>query len=548
MNKSEILVFTATYNEIANIKTLLGEIWANVPNVDILVVDDNSPDGTGKYLNSISKINPSLHVIHRTHKLGIGSAHQIAMFYALKQKYKYLITLDADHSHNPADIPKLIIELNDADFVIGSRYVEGGSCNYKGYRNYVSRLANFFAKKLLGINLHEFTTSFRAFRVSTLNKIDLISIQNHGYSFFMEIIFHLHRANLILKESPIHFRDRNAGSSKIPQFEILYSALKFINLGMMRFFSKNKSIKFKSIENECPSCKSIFFVKKFNRDLNLFPIKKNDILGDYKCSSMDHRVKPLLIKCLKCGLVQAPRAEYPKNLAELYSSVIDHTYLSNTSAKKKTFANAYRYIEPFLEKPGELLEVGSYCGFFLNYARHQGWSVKGIEPSNWACKYSKKTFNLDVINSSFDGAMKKLNSHYDLIVSWDVIEHVENPSDFIQSSFLLLKPGGIFAISTIDIDSFFSRLLGEKWPWIMRMHLFYFGSKSLEWMIEAEGFKLIEVRPYRHYASLKYAYLKACSIFPLPIERIAVKLGRLLPDFVIPITLGDVKVYIAKKI
>ena len=233
------LVFTATYNEVDNIQSLLDEIGDASPDADILVVDDNSPDGTGELLDQIAADKKQLKVLHRSRKLGLGTAHYLAMIFAVKHGYDVLVTMDADHSHDPADIPRLIEKLTEADFVIGSRYVHGGGCDYSGYRKVLSVSANTAARLLLGVRLHEFTTSYRAFRVSALAKANFEKMYNHGYSFFMESVYRLHQTGLNLAEIPIYFHYRKAGSSKIPRLEIVRGMAKLLHLFVSRIFQKH---------------------------------------------------------------------------------------------------------------------------------------------------------------------------------------------------------------------------------------------------------------------------------------------------------------------
>lgn len=228
------LVFTATYNESENIASLCNQILNLVSDCDMLVVDDNSPDGTGRLLDELAKNNPHLKVIHRPGKLGLGSAHEEAMEYAKNLHYESLVTMDADFSHDPNDIPRLLKALDGHDFVTGSRYMKGGSCNYSGYRRYISILANWGARRLLGIKLHEMTTSFRVFRVDFLRRVDLGAIKSSGYSFFMEIVFRLSRVGARMTEVPICFEDRRAGASKIPPFEIFNGLSHLFYLAFLR--------------------------------------------------------------------------------------------------------------------------------------------------------------------------------------------------------------------------------------------------------------------------------------------------------------------------
>lgn len=236
MNKT--LIFTATYNEGENIIPLCTHILGLDPGYDMLVVDDNSPDGTGRLLDQLEAEHSRLSVVHRAGKLGLGSAHELAMQYAEDKHYDALVTMDADFSHNPDDIPRLLKALEGVDFVTGSRYMQGGSCNYSGYRRVVSIWANWGARRLLGIPLHEMTTSFRVFRVDFLRRVDLGEIKSNGYSFFMEIVFRLSRVGARMTEVPICFEDRRAGASKIPPFEIFNGLRHLLYLTWLRLVWK----------------------------------------------------------------------------------------------------------------------------------------------------------------------------------------------------------------------------------------------------------------------------------------------------------------------
>jgi dolichol-phosphate mannosyltransferase len=149
------LIFTTTYNEAGNISDLVDAIVEAAPQADMLVVDDSSPDGTFDIIESLKKKYPQLSSKKRPRKLGIGSAHKYALIYAMKNGYDRLLTMDADFSHNPQSIPDLLAASGDNVFVTGSRYCEGGKCDYTGYRDYVSRLGNFVARNLLNLNIQE---------------------------------------------------------------------------------------------------------------------------------------------------------------------------------------------------------------------------------------------------------------------------------------------------------------------------------------------------------------------------------------------------------
>ena len=227
---SDILVFTATYNERENINNLVNDIFQISSEIDMLVIDDNSPDETWKILKKISEKNKRFFFIKRDKKLGLNTAHQMAYDYAISHNYKKLITMDADFSHDPKEIPKIIDLLNRHEFVIGSRYSQGGKNTQPIIRYLISFIGNKLIKYLLNINVNEFTTSYRGFNLEKLNQFNLKDIRGQGYSFFMETVVILHRLGFSCKEFPIIFKDRKFGKSKIPKIEIFRTFKNLIHL------------------------------------------------------------------------------------------------------------------------------------------------------------------------------------------------------------------------------------------------------------------------------------------------------------------------------
>ena len=217
---SKTLIFTATYNEKENIKKLLENLNQLKIDLDILVIDDNSPDKTWEILRELEKNSHNLKVIVRKGKSGLDTAHKLAFEYAKNKSYEKFISMDADLSHDPNEIPKMIDILDKTSFVIGSRYIEGGKCEMTSHRLMLSIIGNRFIKKILRINCNEFTTSYRGFNLLKLKEFDLNTVQSKGYSFFMETIYRLNKHGVIINEIPIHFRNRCHGSSKIPGIEI----------------------------------------------------------------------------------------------------------------------------------------------------------------------------------------------------------------------------------------------------------------------------------------------------------------------------------------
>ena len=234
-SKKKILVFTATYNEVENIYTLIKKIKRFNPQVHILIIDDNSPDGTATVVKSLKKKIRNLNLIIRKKKDGLDNAHKLGYNYAIKKNYDYLITMDADLSHDPKKINNFIKNLSNFEFVIGSRYMKGGKCLMKGKRLLLSKYGNLIIKKILKINLTEFTTSFRGFNLKRLNQFNLNKVKTKGYSFFMGTVFEIYNRGYSVKEIPIVFKDRINGVSKIPKMEIFRT---FKNLFILYFKKK----------------------------------------------------------------------------------------------------------------------------------------------------------------------------------------------------------------------------------------------------------------------------------------------------------------------
>jgi len=235
------LIFTATYNEAENISSLIQEIFGQVPEADVLVIDDASPDGTGEVLDNMAAVDSRIHVIHRSGKLGLGTAHVMGMRYALENGYQQLVTMDADFSHHPRYLPKLLSLLKDNDFVIGSRYLSGGSLEYGPFRTALSKSANWLVRHLLGIRLHETTTSYRGFQKPLLGKLPLDAIRSNGYSFFVESIFRVCEITNKVMEFPIKFEDRRAGVSKISKKEIYMAVITLSRLALEKATKRQSS-------------------------------------------------------------------------------------------------------------------------------------------------------------------------------------------------------------------------------------------------------------------------------------------------------------------
>ncbi|GAA4070842.1 MULTISPECIES: polyprenol monophosphomannose synthase [Actinomadura] len=211
-----VLVIVPTYNERDNIERLVGRVREAVPSVDVLVVDDNSPDGTGKVADAMAEADDQIKVLHRTAKDGLGAAYIAGFRWALDHGYDVMVEMDADGSHQPEELPRLLGALTEADLVIGARWVPGGQVrNWPLRREVLSRGANTYARLMLGVPLHDSTGGYRAFRAATLEKIGLDGVDSRGYVFQIDLALRALREGLRVVEVPITFVERTHGASKM---------------------------------------------------------------------------------------------------------------------------------------------------------------------------------------------------------------------------------------------------------------------------------------------------------------------------------------------
>ena len=228
--KSKILIFSATYNESKNIALFLKSIDELNLNADLLIIDDNSPDKTWQIIQDCSKNKKNINLIIRDRKEGLDTAHKIAYKYCIDNNYEFLITLDADLTHDPKKIPEFINELEKNPFVLGSRFVKGGSFDSIGWRRALSIFGNKFIKIIFNIDCHEFTTAFRGYNLKKLKDFDLREVKSKGYSFFMETIYLINKKKIPIKEIPFHARMRYRGTSKIERVEIFRTLINVFRL------------------------------------------------------------------------------------------------------------------------------------------------------------------------------------------------------------------------------------------------------------------------------------------------------------------------------
>jgi dolichol-phosphate mannosyltransferase len=234
---SRLLISLATYNERDNLAPLLAEVLQTVPTADVLVIDDNSPDGTGKLADDLAANDPRIHVLHRAGKLGLGTALLAAMRYGQDHGYDLLLNMDADFSHHPRYLPALLAGMERHDIMIGSRYVHGGGTrNWPASRQFISRSVNAMVRFLMRLPARDCSGAYRCYRLAKLKGAHLERMISRGYSFQQEVLYRCHKAGCRIGEAPIVFEERRAGASKVNLHESVRSMSILLWLGLHHFF------------------------------------------------------------------------------------------------------------------------------------------------------------------------------------------------------------------------------------------------------------------------------------------------------------------------
>jgi dolichol-phosphate mannosyltransferase len=230
-----VVIVMPTYNERQNLEAVAGRVRAALPAADLLVVDDNSPDGTGDIADKLAVTDPNVHVMHRTEKAGLGKAYIAGFGWALERGYDAIVEMDADGSHQPEHLPTLVAALADADLAIGSRWVRGGKVvNWPKSREALSRSANIYTRLMLGLSIRDATAGFRAYRADTLRKISLNQVESTGYCFQIDLTIRVAQAGLKIVEVPITFVEREHGASKMSNAIILEAFWRVAQWGTAR--------------------------------------------------------------------------------------------------------------------------------------------------------------------------------------------------------------------------------------------------------------------------------------------------------------------------
>jgi len=230
-----VLVVIPTYNERENLEPIVKRLHGALPKAHVRVVDDGSPDGTGEIADKRAAADDRIHVLHRTEKAGLGAAYVAGFNWGLEHDYAVLVEMDADGSHSPEDLPRMLDALTDADLVIGSRYITGGKVvNWPKSREFFSRSANFYSRVALGMRINDITAGFRAYRREALEKIKLGNVASAGYCFQIDLSVRTVEAGFTVVEVPITFTDRTIGESKMTGDVVREALIRVTKWGLRR--------------------------------------------------------------------------------------------------------------------------------------------------------------------------------------------------------------------------------------------------------------------------------------------------------------------------
>lgn len=233
--QSRVLVIIPTYNERENLPRILGRLFSAVPQAHSLVVDDSSPDGTGELADKMATDDDRIHVLHRSEKKGLGAAYVAGFHWGLESGYEVMVEMDADGSHAPEQLPRLLAALGHADLVLGSRWVPGGHViNWPKSREILSRGGNLYTRFALGIDLHDATGGYRAYRRAVLATIELSTVASQGYCFQVDLAWRAVRAGFRVVEVPITFAEREIGESKMSGNIVREALLRVTQWGVAR--------------------------------------------------------------------------------------------------------------------------------------------------------------------------------------------------------------------------------------------------------------------------------------------------------------------------
>jgi SAM-dependent methyltransferase len=263
----------------------------------------------------------------------------------------------------------------------------------------------------------------------------------------------------------------------------------------------------------------------------------------YLCTSSGYGRFPDIMACLDCSLYYLSERPPAKTLEAMYSGIEDQTYLKEEAGRIKTFGEAMKDLNKYCPSKGKMFEFGSYTGVYLELAQKQGWTVMGGEFSTWARGIALNHRGIKLVHSD-DDLPPSLKGDFDAVVMWDVIEHVTDPVDMIDRAARLLKKGGVIGLSTMVLDSLSARILKDKYPFLMEMHMIYFTEKTLLGLLKSRGFEILECKRHARYVSAAYMFNKIPALTKLTQHPV---IGPFLHKNFVKLSVGLRDVYARKK-
>ncbi|MFZ2522100.1 MAG: bifunctional glycosyltransferase/class I SAM-dependent methyltransferase [Minisyncoccia bacterium] len=534
-NKKIVVVLPA-YNAEKTLKKTFDTIPKDYID-DIILVDDCSKDNTVSYSRSLG-IKTFRHDIN----LGYGGNQKTCYREAIKLGADIVVMVHPDFQYNPVYIPDMIkpIAEGKAEAVFGSRMIikggarKGGMPLWKYIANItLTKIANLF----LWLNLSEYHSGFRAYSKKALETMP-IQTNSNNFVFDAQIIAQLKQFNLNIAEVPITTK-YFPGASMIgfwKSVEYGISILLVLSLYILHNIGLRKyRILLPPVKSKCRICDSetAQLIYKESEDWN----NSNNKFKSYRITD-SIRSHGKILKCVKCDLIYVSVDSSP-DVAKIYSEqVIDDEYIKEEFGRRKQYKKIVSFLKS-IGSFGELVDIGSGPGFFLDEAKKAGFKVSGIESGKVWVNYAKEKLRLTQVSlGSFEDLTKYPDNYFSVITAWDVIEHVDSPKFFMELIHKKLKVGGIFALSTPIIDSLASRVLGERWHAVIPSHLTYFTRSTLLNNLKDVGFVVKRTKFYTRFFSLQYLF-----------NRLFKKTkDSFMRKIVVPVSLFDeIELYVIKK-
>jgi len=266
----------------------------------------------------------------------------------------------------------------------------------------------------------------------------------------------------------------------------------------------------------------------------------------YACTSTAYGMCGPIVRCRRCDLVYQSPVPSAEEIIDAYDGVVDQRYVEERSGRIETFSRDLAAVHRH-ERRGKLLDIGCHLGMFLEVAKGAGWDVTGLEPSRWSVEQARSR-GLDARHGTLDSVHFEDES-FDVVTMWDVVEHLSDPLTELKRMHRILRPDGLLAVSTMNVDALFPRLAGRRWPWYMQMHLVYFSRRTLHNMLTKAGYRVVEVTPHRRVVRLSYLISRIepyCKPLYLALDWAVRKTGQ--GDRLVAVDLGDIFMTFARKI